>query len=161
MLRTCKAFEFVLLFLLLIGSVVEAKINHGRKLVNIEPPVLTKASLERPAPMNKPAKATNVPTLLPTLLPTSLPTELTIAASLDYGFFPEVTPGVPTQAEIDGVMEQTSKFYEQFLKARLPNLQSFKASFVSPAVFNPANPFPVRLNFKANLSFTTGKFPKK
>jgi hypothetical protein len=122
------------------------------------------------APTANPIKA---PTFMPTQLPTptpgtptkkpaSLPANLIlIEASLDYGFFSDVSLRAPTQAEIDSVMDQTSKFFEQFLKSAFTNLQSFTALPASPAVFNPANPFPVHLSFKATLSFTPSKFASK
>jgi enterochelin esterase-like enzyme len=80
---------------------------------------------------------------------------------MEYGFFPEATPRNPTQAEIDGVIDQTSRFYEQILKARFPNLMSFRAVFIPPSAFTPGNRLPVLLNFDANAFFTEGKLASK
>jgi hypothetical protein len=79
-----------------------------------------------------------------------------VESTLEYGFFDGVEIREPTQEELDGLMDSTSQFYEELLRAAYPNLDSFEAVLVSSS-FDAANTdLPVFIEFDANAFFTEG-----
>ena len=78
-----------------------------------------------------------------------------VESYVDFGFFDDTTPRAPTQAEIDGLLVETTRFYTAILQARFPNLVSFDATFVATNT-DLASENPVRIDFDANAFFTTG-----
>ena len=80
-----------------------------------------------------------------------------VESTLQYGFFAGTEVREPTQAELDGLMEQTTNFYTELLRAAYPNLASFEATLVSSR-FDAANTdLPIFIEFDANAFFTQGK----
>ncbi|CAB9513377.1 expressed unknown protein [Seminavis robusta] len=126
-----------------------------------ETPTTPGAPTTAPDP-NSPT-APDGPTVAPAPTPVPAPiaippgTErILVESRLEFGFFDGVTAREPTQEEIDGLMVQTTAFYDQLLRAQFPNLDSFEAVFVPPAEFNAGNNLPVLINFDANAFFQTG-----
>lgn len=81
---------------------------------------------------------------------------IVVQSQLEYGFFSGTQIRQPTKAEYNGLLNETSKFYEGVLKAAFPSLIGFKASFVGQQ-FRPTNTqLPVLVQFNANAFFPIG-----
>ena len=79
-----------------------------------------------------------------------------IFQTLEYGFFPEATPRQPTDEEILGLLEQTSAFYEEVVRAVYPTVIGFQATYVTDE-FRPENTdLPIFIEFDANAFFPEG-----
>jgi len=113
----------------------------------------------------EPASATtDLPTASPptTSAPTSAPPTtasptVIVEATLEFGFFAGTDLRAPTQEELDGLLDQTTQFFEERIVAAYPALVSLEIIFVSVTTDLSNTIYPVLIDFDTNAVIPDGK----
>ena len=91
--------------------------------------------------------------------PTSAPlpdSTVVLPAMMSFGFFSDVSLEEPSQEEIDGVLRQTTLFYQDYLREVYPDLDSLELR-LTDAIYNAdQNDMPFRLHFDTVAIFSDG-----
>lgn len=111
----------------------------------------------RPSVSNAPSPATQTvaPSPVASLVTTSPDGTVTrtVESRLAYGFFAGTNVRQPTQAEIDGLLVETNRFFSDYLPTVYPGVFSTFSSDNTDVTFDANANFPVNLDFDANVVF--------